>query len=93
MNKPIIHNPHDKLFKTSLKYPEVAREFLEMFLPDDIKRQLDFNSINYCQTNFLDEKFNLSQADVLFQCKIANQLAYLYIGVLGRPPENVPKLR
>jgi predicted transposase/invertase (TIGR01784 family) len=78
MKKPITH-PYDRLFKTSLQYPEVACEFLEMFLPEDIKRQLDFNSITYCQINFLDEQLNLSQADVLFECKIAKQDAYLYI--------------
>jgi recombination-promoting nuclease RpnD len=79
MKKSIIHTPHDKLFKSSLQYPEVAREFLELFLPDDIKKQLDFNSITYCQTTFLDEQLKLSQTDVLFQCRVANHPAYIYI--------------
>jgi predicted transposase/invertase (TIGR01784 family) len=79
MKKSIIHMPHDKLFRSSLQFPEVAREFLELYLPDVIKQQLDFNSISYCQTTFVDEQLKLSQTDVLFKATIAEKDAYIYI--------------
>ena len=79
MKKTMIHTPHDKLFKSSLQYPKVAKEFLDLFLPDAIKQQLDLNSIHYCQGTFVDEQLKLSQTDVLFQCTLSNQSAYIYV--------------
>ena len=79
MKKSVIHMPHDKLFRSSLQFPKVAREFLELYLPENIKQQLDFNSIEYCQTSFIDEQLKLSQTDVLFRARIANKDAYVYI--------------
>lgn len=79
MKKSVIHTPHDKLFRSSLQYPAVAREFLELYLPEQIKNQLDFNSIEYCQTSFVDEKLKLSQTDVLFSASIAGSSAYIYV--------------
>lgn len=79
MKKPIVHSPHDKLFRSSLQFPVVAREFLELYLPLNIKKIIDFNSIQYCQTSFIDESLKLSQTDVLFRVQLANQAAYIYI--------------
>lgn len=79
MKKSVIHMPHDKLFRSSLQFPKVAREFLELYLPENIKQQLDFNSIEYCQTSFIDEQLKLSQTDVLFRASIANKEAYKYL--------------
>ena len=78
MKKSIVHTPHDKLIRSSLQYPEVAREFLELYLPEDIKKRLDFNSIVYCPTTFIDERLKLSQTDVLFKAKIDGKQAYIY---------------
>lgn len=55
MKNSSIHNPHDKLFRASLQYPEVAKEFLELYLPSDIKKQLDLSLITYCNTSFIDD--------------------------------------
>lgn len=79
MTKPIVHHPHDKLFRSSLQDPQVAKEFLLMHLPENIKNQLDLTSITYCQTTFVDEELKLSQTDVLFKVKIAGKDSYIYV--------------
>ena len=79
MKKSIIHTPHDKLFRSSLQFPEVAREFLELYLPSTIKQKLDFKTVTYCQTTFVDEQLKLSQTDVLFKAQFEGNPAYLYI--------------
>ena len=38
MSKSTLHNPHDKLFRAAMQYPEVAHEFLDMHLPEYIKK-------------------------------------------------------
>ena len=40
---------------------------------------MDFNSITYCNTSFIDEQLKLSQSDVLFKTTINQKEAYIYI--------------
>ena len=79
MTKKKIQNPHDKLFRASMQYPEVAREFLELHLPQSIQKELDFNSIITCPNTFIDQDLKLLQSDVLLKATVFNEEAYLYI--------------
>jgi predicted transposase YdaD len=79
MTKKKIQNPHDKLFRASMQYPEVAREFLELHLPEAIKKGLDFDSIITCPNTFIDQDLKLLQSDVLLKATVFNEEAYLYI--------------
>ena len=90
MKKQSLHNPHDKLFKASLKYPAVAREFLELHLPESIKQHLDFDTVTNCDITLIDDTLNLTQTDVLFKCRLASHEAYIYI--LAEHESNVDPL-
>ena len=79
MSKSIIKSPHDKLFRAAMQYPEVAREFLDMHLPEFIKKDLDFSSIIICPNTFVDEDLKLLQSDVLLKALVSGQETYLYI--------------
>jgi recombination-promoting nuclease RpnB len=48
-------------------------------LPESIKKDLDFSTIEYCNTEFINKQLQLSQADVLFKVMIAGKEAYIYI--------------
>ena len=48
-----IHTPHDKIFKRSMRIPEVAKEFLIMHLPEDVKYKIDYTTLE-----MLPETFN-----------------------------------
>ena len=74
-----IKNPHDKIFRAAMQYKEVACEFLEMHLPEDIKKNLDFSSIITCPNTFVDEDLKLLQSDILFKATISGEEAYLYV--------------
>lgn len=74
-----IHNPHDKLFRASMQYPEVAKEFLDMHLPQSILKKLDLQSIVVCPNSYLDEELRLLQSDVLLKALVSNQNTYFYI--------------
>lgn len=79
MKKQKIQSPHDKLFRASMQYPEVAREFLELNLPESIKKGLDFSTIVTCPNSFIDEELKLLQSDVLLKALVFGEEAYLYI--------------
>src|SRR3990167_1475835 len=77
--KKNIHHPHDKLFRASMQYPEVAKEFLELHLPESILKQLALNSIVVCPNSYIDEELRLLQSDVLLKTQVSCQETYFYI--------------
>ena len=79
MTKKKIQNPHDKLFRASMQYPEVAREFLELHLPESIKKGLDFTTLVACPNSFIDEELKLLQSDVLLKALVFGEETYLYV--------------
>ena len=79
MSKSTLHNPHDKLFRAAMQYPEVAHEFLEMHLPEYIKKNLDFSSITTCPNTFVDEDLKLLHSDVLLKALVSGSKTYFYI--------------
>lgn len=40
-----INNPHDKFFKAMMAEKDIAVDFLRQFLPDDVLKLIDLNSI------------------------------------------------
>lgn len=78
MNKK-IHNPHDRLFRASMQYPEVAKEFLAMHLPAELYSKLDLKSLVICPNSFIDEELKLLQSDVLLKVLVAGHETYFYI--------------
>ena len=79
MSKSTLHNPHDKLFRAAMQYPEVAHEFLDMHLPEYIKKNLDFSSITTCPNTFVDEDLKLLHSDVLLKALVSGSKTYFYI--------------
>ena len=79
MSKKPLNNPHDKLFRAAMQYPKVVREFLEMHCPENIKKNLDFNSISTCPNTFVDQDLKLLQSDVLLKARVLDNETYLYI--------------
>lgn len=75
----IISNPHDKLFKASLQYPDLAKEFIQTHLPETILKKINFNSIEISPNTFIDEELRLSESDVLLKCVMDGEDGYLYL--------------
>ena len=75
----IIKNPHDKLFKRTLGDKEVAKDFLENYLPDHILKEVDLTTINIAKDNFIDEKLEESFSDILYNVNINDRDGYIYL--------------
>ena len=74
-----ITSPHDKFFRASMAHPELVREFLTAHLPSDVGKKLDFRSLKVLPNTFIDEELKLTASDVLIQCQIDKQKAFLYV--------------
>jgi predicted transposase/invertase (TIGR01784 family) len=79
MTSKVLHNPHDRLFQRAMGYPELAREFLETHLPEEIKKHLDFATLSICPNSFIDQELKLLQSDVLMKAKISKKDAFVYL--------------
>ena len=74
-----LHQPHDKLVKSTFSDPDNARAFLECHLPRKLARRIDWNSLTLVSGSFIDPEFAATSSDLLFTVKIDGQPAFLYI--------------
>lgn len=75
----IIHQPNDKLFKQSLADIRVATDFFTHYLPADILRKINLDTLCLQQHSFIDEAYKATEADVVYQVELEDACAYLYI--------------
>lgn len=75
----IIHQPHDKLFRTSMADFRVASEFFKAHLPAKILKRVDLSTLILQNSSFIDEAYQASEADLLYSVIIGNSEAYFYI--------------
>ena len=74
-----LHQPHDKLVKSTFSDPENARAFLQGHLPSKLARRMDWNSLTLVSGSFIDPEFAATSSDLLFTVKIDGHPAFLYI--------------
>lgn len=78
MNKKFTPTPHDVLFKHFLGIKETAKDFLEIWLPENIKALCDLETIKLESGSFIDEDMKNYQSDVLYSVKTIKGNGYLY---------------
>lgn len=71
--------PHDALFKTFLKYPETARDFLEIHLPVELCSICDLQTLRLEPTSFIEENLRAYYSDVLWSVKTTEGEGYIYV--------------
>jgi len=58
---------------------KTARDFFEIWLPDEIKALCDFTTLKVESGSFIDEKMKAYQNDILYSLRTQKGKAYLYI--------------
>jgi len=74
-----LHQPHDKLVKSTFSDPDNARAFLQGHLPSRLARHIDWATLNLVSGSFIDPQFAATSSDLLFTAQIDNHPAFLYI--------------
>jgi len=75
----MIHQPHDKLFRTSMSDIRVVSDFFKAHLPAVLLSHLDLATLSLQKSTFIDEAYQSTEADLLYSVKLGESLAYLYI--------------
>ncbi len=75
-----IPSPHDVGFKTFFQDKELVRDFINHYIPDEIKSYLDLSVIEIDISGFVAEEFKEFRTDVVVRVQLKNsdQMADLY---------------
>ena len=75
-----IYNPHDKFFRESFGRPEIARAYLQNYLPSPLLRQLDLTEMVLQDGSFVDEAMREHHSDLLYEVGlVGNGTAFAYL--------------
>lgn len=73
-----IQNPHDKFFKDTMGKIELAKDFLNNYLPDNLIKIVDIDTLEPQKDSFIDKELKENFADMLFRVNINNKESFIY---------------
>lgn len=73
-----IQNPHDKFFKETFGNVEVAKDFLNNYLPQNIIKLIDIDTLQPQKDSFINEELQEGFSDLLFKVDINKKEGYIY---------------
>jgi predicted transposase/invertase (TIGR01784 family) len=73
------HKNHNNNFQSVMSHTKLADELLHQHLPDNIKKLVDFSTLEMCKETYVDEHLKLLQVDVLYKAKIGGEDGYIYM--------------
>lgn len=89
MKKSSTSTPHDALFKTFLKYPETARDFIEIHLPSRLRTLCDLTTLELKPASFIEENLRAYYSDVLWSMKTSEGDGYIYVVIEHQSREDI----
>ena len=77
--KKKVSNPHDAYVNLMLKKKENAKDFLSNYLPSDIQKQIDFETLKIEDNIHIDQELDHLYTDILYKVKIAGKNSFVYV--------------
>lgn len=74
-----IKTPHDLIFQGYLSNIKIARDFVDIYVPEKIKSRCDLSTLSVEPTSFVEEHLAKHQADVLYSLKVNGETGYIYV--------------
>lgn len=74
----IIKQAHDKLFKETFGNVEIARDFINAYLPTSVLDIIDLSTLEAEKDSFINKELQEVFSDLLFSIKINNRTGYIY---------------
>ena len=73
-----VQTPHDSFFKETMGKLEVAEDFLNNYLPTNIKSIVNTKTLELQKDSFIDKELNEIFADMLFKADINGEKGHIY---------------
>ena len=68
-----INNPHDKFVRETFSNIERASAFFERFLPEEVRKQLDFSSVKISRESYIQKDLSEYLSDIVFEIKTMDE--------------------
>lgn len=79
MKKLPTSTPHDALFKTFLRHPDTARDFLAIHLPATLLGRCDLQTLTLESTSFVEPDLRAYYSDILWSLETCDGAGYIYV--------------
>lgn len=79
MKKSPTSTPHDAVFKTFLRHPDTARDFLNIHLPHSLRIRCDLTTLKLAPDSFIEKNLRAFYSDVLWSLKTCEGDGYIYV--------------
>ena len=70
---------HDSSYKYLFSIPEMVRDLVLGFIPDDWLHSLDFTTLEKVSGSYVSEDFKQREDDVVWRVKVGEDWVYLYL--------------
>ena len=77
LNQRISH-PHDQFFKRMFSETSRARDLLETYLPVDISSAMDWQTLQFHSSEYIDPELTGLHSDLLYSVQLHGEDAYIY---------------
>lgn len=67
-----VQNPHDKFFRDSFGRVDIARNYLEEYLPTEVLTLLNLDTLHLQDGSFVDETMQEFQSDLVYQAQLTD---------------------
>ncbi len=74
-----ITNIHDRFFRETFSRREIAQDFLDEYLPDEIRRQIDLSTLDIVKDSFIDKELREHRSDITYTVRMKDITVYLYL--------------
>lgn len=72
-------NDHDSSYKFLFSHPEMVRDLITGFIPDDWLHSLDYDTLEMVSGSYITEDFRNRADDVVWRVKVGGEWVYLYL--------------
>ena len=79
MTESTTSSPHDAVFKTFMFTPETARDFLEIHLPEPLRKLCNLQTLRLEPTSFIEKSLRAYYSDVLWSVETSDGDGYIYV--------------
>ena len=78
MTESTTSSPHDAVFKTFMFTPETARDFLEIHLPEPLRKLCNLQTLRLEPTSFIEKSLRAYYSNVLWSVETSDGDGYIY---------------
>ena len=71
--------PHDAVFKSFLRHPDTARDFIDIHLPAPLRKLCDLTTLKLEPNSFIDDDLRQYYSDLLWSVKTQEGVGYIYV--------------